>query len=138
MQEIQVRSLGRKDPLGKGMATHFSALGWRIPWTEEPGGLQSMGSQLGRTERLTLSLSFPLLKETAGSFPAPKPASSQILSLHPSPLPAGPPRPQLQSQSLSRLWIHPVPGQGGAGGFCSALRDLNTKRIQAAFQLQRL
>ena len=39
MQETQVRSLGREDPLGKGMATHSSILGWRIPWTEEPGGL---------------------------------------------------------------------------------------------------
>ena len=38
-------SLGREDPLGKGMATHSSILAWRIPWTEEPGGLQSMGSQ---------------------------------------------------------------------------------------------
>ena len=37
------RSLGREDPLEKGMATHFSLLAWRIPWTEEPGGLQSMG-----------------------------------------------------------------------------------------------
>ena len=38
-------SLGREDPLKKGMATHSSVLAWRIPWTEEPGGLQSMGSQ---------------------------------------------------------------------------------------------
>ena len=45
MQEIQVWSLGREDPLEKGMATHSSTLAWRIPWTEEPGGLQSMGSQ---------------------------------------------------------------------------------------------
>ena len=37
--------LGQADPLEKGMATHSSLLGWRIPWTEEPGGLQSMGSQ---------------------------------------------------------------------------------------------
>ena len=44
-QETQVRSLGRKDPLEKGMATHSGILAWRIPWTEEPGGLQSMGSQ---------------------------------------------------------------------------------------------
>ena len=40
-----VRSLGQEDPLEKGMATHSSILAWRIPWTEEPGGLQSMGSQ---------------------------------------------------------------------------------------------
>ena len=45
VQETQVRSLGWEDPLEKGMATHSSILAWRIPWTEEPGGLQSMGSQ---------------------------------------------------------------------------------------------
>ena len=41
----QIRSLGRKDPLEEEMATHSSVLAWRIPWIEEPGGLQSMGSQ---------------------------------------------------------------------------------------------
>ena len=45
VQETQVRSLGREDPLEKEMATHSSILAWRIPWTEEPGRLQSMGSQ---------------------------------------------------------------------------------------------
>ena len=45
MQEMQVRPLGQKDLLEEGMATHFSTLDWRIPWTEEPGGLQSMGLQ---------------------------------------------------------------------------------------------
>ena len=45
MQETQIRSLGQEDPLGKGVATHFSILAWRIPQTEEPGGVQSMGSQ---------------------------------------------------------------------------------------------
>ena len=45
MQETQVRSLGQKDPLEKGMATHSSILVWKIPWTEEPDGLQSMGLQ---------------------------------------------------------------------------------------------
>ena len=45
MQETQVRSLGQKDPLEKGMATHSSILAWEIPRTEETGGLQSMGSQ---------------------------------------------------------------------------------------------
>ena len=48
---------GWKDPLEKGMATHSNILAWRIPWTEEPGQLQSMGSQESdNTERLTLSL----------------------------------------------------------------------------------
>ena len=45
MQETEVQSLGWEDPLEKGMATHSSILAWRIPWTEEPGELQSMGSQ---------------------------------------------------------------------------------------------
>ena len=45
MKETPVQSLGREDPLGKETATHSSILAWRIPWTEEPGGLQSMGSQ---------------------------------------------------------------------------------------------
>ena len=45
MQETQVQSLGREDPLEKDITTHSSILAWEIPWTEEPGGLQSMGSQ---------------------------------------------------------------------------------------------
>ena len=45
MQEKLVRSLGQEDPLEEGMATYSSVLAWRTPWTEEPGGLQSMGSQ---------------------------------------------------------------------------------------------
>ena len=45
VQDTWVQSLGWKDPLEKGMATHSNILAWRIPWTEEPGGLQSMGSQ---------------------------------------------------------------------------------------------
>ena len=45
VQEIQVRSLGQEDPLEKEMATHSRVLAWKIPWTEEPGGLQSMGLQ---------------------------------------------------------------------------------------------
>jgi len=45
MWETPVRSLGSEDPLEKEMATHSSILAWKIPWTKEPGGLQSMGSQ---------------------------------------------------------------------------------------------
>ena len=45
IQETGVRSLGREDPLGKETATHSSILAWEIPWTEETGGLQSLGSQ---------------------------------------------------------------------------------------------
>ena len=50
MQEMGVPSLGQEDPLEKGMATPSNSLAWRIPWTEEPGGLQSMGSQKNRTQ----------------------------------------------------------------------------------------
>ena len=57
MREIQVQSLGRKDPLEKAMATHSSTLAWKIPWTEESGGLQSMGSQRVGHDWVT-SLSF--------------------------------------------------------------------------------
>ena len=45
MQETKVQSLGQEDPLEKDMATHSSILAWRIPWTKEPDGLQSIGSQ---------------------------------------------------------------------------------------------
>ena len=53
MQEIQVQSLSWEDPLEKGMATPSSILAWSIPWTEEPGGLQSMGSQRLTHGRMT-------------------------------------------------------------------------------------
>ena len=49
MQEMQVPSLGQDDPLEKETATHYSTLDWEIPWTEEPGRLQSMGSQKSQT-----------------------------------------------------------------------------------------
>ena len=50
MQETRVQSLGQEDPLEKAMATHSSILAWEIPWTEEPGGLQSMGLQRVRPD----------------------------------------------------------------------------------------
>ena len=55
MQETWIQSLGWEDPLEEGMAPHSSILAWRIPWTEKPGELQSMGSQSDTTERLTLT-----------------------------------------------------------------------------------
>ena len=57
MQETWVRSLGWQDPLEEEMITHSSILAWRIPWIEEPGGLQSMGLQksMGMTEQLNNS-----------------------------------------------------------------------------------
>ena len=57
VQETQVRSLGWEDSLEKDMATHSSIPAWRILWTEESGGLQSMGhKESGRTEGLSLSI----------------------------------------------------------------------------------
>ena len=53
VQETQGRSLGREDPLEKGMATHFCILAWRTPWTEEPGRLWSMGLQRVRHDLVT-------------------------------------------------------------------------------------
>ena len=53
MQETWVQSLGGEDPLEKRMATHSSILAWRIPWTEEPGDLLSMGSQRVRQDGVT-------------------------------------------------------------------------------------
>ena len=55
-EEMQVRSLGREDPLEEEMATHPSILAWGIPWTEEPGGRQYMGSQRVDHNRVTKQL----------------------------------------------------------------------------------
>ena len=72
MQVIWVQSLCQEDPLEKVMATHSSLLAWEIPWTEEPGGLQSMGSQTDMTERLRVSLSPPCCpRDSQESSPAP-------------------------------------------------------------------
>ena len=56
MQEMQIQSLGGEDSLEKEMATHSSILAWRIPWTEEPSGLQSMGSQRVRYDFTSVQL----------------------------------------------------------------------------------
>ena len=55
MPETWVRSLGQEDPLEKGMATYSSVLAWRIPWTEEPRRLHSMGSQRVRHDCVTFT-----------------------------------------------------------------------------------
>ena len=61
MQKTWVQSLGWKDPLEKEMATHFSILAWRISWTEEPGELQSMGSQGVEHDRATKTFTLSLV-----------------------------------------------------------------------------
>ena len=55
MQETQVQCPGQKEPLEKVVATHSSILAWRIPWTEEPGGLQATGSQTVRHNRAAVT-----------------------------------------------------------------------------------
>ena len=62
MQKTWVQSLGQEDPLEKGKATHFRILAWRIPGTEEPGGLQSMGSQGVGHDWVTKTLSHPMCR----------------------------------------------------------------------------
>ena len=57
-QDTQVQSLGQEDPLEKGMAAHPSIPAWRIPWTEEPGSLQSMGLQRVGHDGVTYTLTF--------------------------------------------------------------------------------
>ena len=63
---MQVQFLGREDPLEENMETHCSILAWRIPWTEEPGGLQSMGSQSVRHNRATNSVHLCTLSRVFG------------------------------------------------------------------------
>ena len=70
-QETRVRSLGQEDPLRKGMATHSSILAWRIPWTEEPGGLLSMGSHRVRHDWSDLARTHAHIIEPGRSEQAP-------------------------------------------------------------------
>ena len=65
MQETWVQSLGQENPLEKGMAIHSSILAWRFPWTEEPGGLLSMESQIVGHNRV-ISLTIQLKKTDCG------------------------------------------------------------------------
>ena len=68
MWETWVRSLGQEDPLEKEMATHSSTLAWKIPWTEEPGGPQSMGvAESDTTEQLHFHFSLSCLGEGNGN-----------------------------------------------------------------------
>ena len=60
MREIRVQPLGWEDPLEKKMETHSSILAWEIPWTEEPGRLQSMGSQQSRTRLSDFTFTFSI------------------------------------------------------------------------------
>ena len=68
MRETRVRSLGREDPLEKETATHSSILAWRIPWREEPGGLQFMRSPKSWTRLSEFTFTFYLLPESEANF----------------------------------------------------------------------
>ena len=68
MQDTWVQSLGWEDPLEKGMATRSSILAWRIPWTEEPGGLQSMWSQRVGHDRATNIFTLEYMDLGAGTY----------------------------------------------------------------------
>ena len=85
MWETQVRSLGREDPLEKEMATHSSTVAWRIPWMEEPGGLQSMGLQRVGHDLVTNTFTF----NKSGQLPTPAPPT------HTGDGPGGPGAPSL-------------------------------------------
>ena len=120
VQETQVWSLGQEDPLEKGMATHSSILAWIIPWTEDPGGLQSMGSQRVGHNWVTNAFTFSLLplkagwerEEARGAIPSPARACRHIHSL------------KLQAWGEiktkgSKIWINPETAcqQGQWGGW---------------------
>ena len=67
MQETGVSSLSRENPLEKGMATHSSILAWRVPWTEEPGGLQSVGLQRVEHDGATNTFTYHATTMTQGN-----------------------------------------------------------------------
>ena len=69
MRETWVQSLGQEDPLEKEIVTHSSTLAWKMPWTEEPGRLQSMGSQQSQTQLKQLSTHHESESEVAQSYP---------------------------------------------------------------------
>ena len=84
MQETWIWSLDREDPMEKGMATHFSILAWRIPWSEEPGGLQSKGSQRVKQDWMTNTFTFWLEHNSSQQKTVFQTYLSQIIfALHP-------------------------------------------------------
>ena len=99
MQETQVPSLGQEEPLEKGMATHSSILAWRIPWTEEPGGLQSTAKScltLATTWTMTLQASICMefsSQEYWNGLPFPSPGDLPYPGIEPG-------SPALQADSL--------------------------------------
>ena len=90
MWETRVQSLGREDPLEKGMATHSSILAWKIPWMEEPGSIQFMGLQRVRHNWATSLFNFTPRQEYWSGVPFPSPGDLPNPGIEPtSPAPAG-------------------------------------------------
>ena len=100
MQETQVQSLGWEDPLKKGMATHSSTLAWKIPWTAEPGGLQSMGAK--RVEQVWAT---PLSLSCYTSGPCSSPILHGIVCNHQPQTPSTSLRPPPLSSGVSVLCV---------------------------------
>ena len=114
VSETRVQSLGREDPLGKGMATRSSVLAWRIPWTEQPGGPHSSQgrTELDATDRLTLSHSL-LVLSLPGHWDASTGTLASTAALH------APPRPPAQSPAArglqrSRRHLEPLKREKGS------------------------
>ena len=105
MEETQVWPLGQKDPLEKGMATHSSILAWRIPWTEEPGRLQSMGSQRVGHDWATSTFTSALWQVRSSASPLDLGNKSPFPSCW---LKGYCSRP-LQSQPFPWVWVHGAP-----------------------------
>ena len=114
MQETRVQSLGWEDPLEKEMATHSSILAWRIPWTEEPGGLQSMGLPKSRTGLSTQQQQQQQQQDKPWLVSLPVPGAPFTLGAStPEPCPPPPPGPGHQtSQTHTLLPGSAPPGEG--------------------------
>ena len=108
MRETWVRSLGREDPLEKEMATHSSILAWRIPWTEELGGLQSTGcKESDTTERLHFAFTFYCIAQFSSVTQSC--LTLQLHGLQHARLPCSSPTPWAYSNSCpSSRWCHPT------------------------------
>ena len=115
-KEMQVRSLGGEDPLEEGMETHSSILAWSIPWTEEPGGLQSMGSWRVGHDWSNLAHTYERYNwdtiKSIQSIQFPDFNISRVLNIHNNLILITPKRNLEPMSSLSSCPLSPVPGNG--------------------------
>ena len=133
MQETRVQSLGREDPLEKEMATHSSILVWEIPWTEDPGGLQSMGSQRVANDLMTKQSERAFKSEITKDG---KHWTSQSSKLHPSTEVSGSTVPSLthtgSSLPCSSVPASPVTKRNPA---CKISNSIYIKSIKCIYHL---